>query len=190
MIGLIKGTVDLIRAPYAIIDTGGVGYKVLLPTHILSKIKLRDSVKIYTYTHVREDALDLFGFETYDDLLLFELFLTVPGVGPKTAIGIFAAGTSTEIKNAVTGSDISFFGQVPRLGRKNAQKIILELSGKMGEPDVTLDFSIYTEEKEITVTLKNLGFKSEEVTQALKEIRGQGRSITEKMKLALKHLGK
>lgn len=132
VIGLVYGKVDSIKAPYVVIDTGGVGYKILVPQGIISKIKAGDPLKVYTYTNVREDALDLFGFETPNDLALFELFLTVPGIGPKTAVGIFAAGTTPQIRGAVLASDVSFFSSVPRLGHKNAQKIILELKSKMG----------------------------------------------------------
>lgn len=190
MIGLVKGTVDSIRSSFVIIDAGGVGYKVLLPLQILSKIKIGEILKVYTYTYVREDALDLFGFETYDDLSLFELFLTVPGIGPKTAIGIFGAAPSSQIRNAVMSQDLAFFATVPRLGKKNAQKIILELSGKLGDTDRALDFSEQTEEKEIVSALKDFGFKSPEIQEVLKKVRGQGVTLEEKMKLALKHLAK
>lgn len=188
MIGLIYGKVVEIIPPHVIIDTGGVGYKVLVPLGILSKTKKGEELRVYTYTHVREDMLELFGFETADDLSLFELFLTVPGVGPKTAIGIFSAGTSGQIKNAILLSDTSFFSGVPRLGLKNAQKIIIELKSKLGG-DSAVDLSSHEEEKEISLALKNFGFKADEITLTLKKIRGQGNSIEEKVKLALKNLG-
>ena len=190
MIGLIHGTVDTIRPTYVIIDTGGVGYKVIIPQSLISKAQVGLPLKVYTYTHVREDVLDLFGFASVEDLSLFELFLTVPGIGPKTAVGIFAAGPTSQIRNAVVTADISFFSQVPRLGRKNAQKIIIELKSKLGDSDFTLDLSDQDEEKEIAIALKDLGFKSDEVSAVLKKVRGQGTTLEQKMKLALKQLGK
>ena len=189
MIGLIYGKVDSIKTPYVVVDTGGVGYKILVPQGILNKITVGTQLKVYTYTNVREDALDLFGFETPNDLALFEQFLTVPGIGPKTAIGIFAAGTTPQIRGAVLSSDVSFFSQVPRLGHKNAQKIILELKNKMGGDD-TLDIAGGEEEKELFGALKNFGFKSDEINTVLKKIRGQKTTIEDKMRFALKHLAK
>lgn len=189
VIGLVYGKVDSIKTPYVVIDTGGVGYKVLVPQGIISKISAGDQLKVYTYTNVREDALDLFGFETPNDLALFELFLTVPGIGPKTAIGIFAAGTTPQIRGAVLASDVAFFSQVPRLGHKNAQKIILELKSKMGGDD-TIDLTAHAEEGDLMAALKDFGFKAQEISLVLKKIRGQGTTIEERMRLALKHLGK
>lgn len=189
MIGLIYGKIAILKPPYAIIDTGGVGYKVLLTQGQLSKIKTGETLKVFTYTHVREDTLDLFGFEFSDDLLLFEQFLTVPGIGPKTAVGIFSAGTTSQIKSAVLTADTSFFSKVPRLGLKNAQKIIIELKSKLGG-DGLLDLAGHEEDKELSSALKNFGFKSDEIQSALKKIYGQGDTIEEKLRLALRHLGK
>lgn len=189
MIGLIYGKIAIIKPPYAIVDTGGVGYKILVTQGILSKIKLGENLRVFTYTHVREDTLELFGFESSDDLSLFELFLTVPGIGPKTAVGIFSAGTSSQIKSAVLSSDTSFFSRVPRLGLKNAQKIIIELKSKLGG-DGLVDLSNHEEEKELSNALKNFGFKTEEIMNALKKIHGQGETTEEKLRLALKQLGK
>ena len=190
MIGFIYGKVDTINSSFIFIDTGGVGYKVLVPQTILSKVRVGDQLKVYTYTHVREDILDLFGFESLDDLSLFELFLTVSGIGPKTAIGIFTAGTSSQIRNAVLSADVAFFSDIPRLGRKNAQKIIIELKSKLGDSDAILDLESHDEEREISNALKGFGFHAEEISIVLKKIRGQGESIEQKLKLALKHLGK
>lgn len=189
VIGLVYGKVDSIKTPYIVIDTGGVGYKILVPQGILGKTKVGNQLKVYTYTNVREDALDLFGFETPNDLELFELFLTVPGIGPKTAIGIFTAGTTSQIRGAVLSADVSFFSQVPRLGHKNAQKIILELKSKMGGDD-TIDLTGGEDEKELSNALKDFGFKSDEINGVLKKIRGQEITIEEKMRQALKLLGK
>ncbi|PJA00177.1 MAG: Holliday junction branch migration protein RuvA, partial [Candidatus Levybacteria bacterium CG_4_10_14_0_2_um_filter_35_8] len=92
MIGSLKGTVELLDNPYTIINVGGVGYRVLLYSSLFSEIKLNDQIKLYTYTHVKEDALDLFGFLSLEDLKLFENLISVSGVGPKTASGLFSHG--------------------------------------------------------------------------------------------------
>ena len=132
MIGFLKGKVELLKRPFVIVDVNGVGYKVLVPETIYAKLSLGESLKIFTYTYVREDALDLFGFLEAEDLGLFESLLTVSGIGPKTALNIFSFGERKEIIEAIIKGDFTFFTSVPRLGTKNAQKIIIELKNKMG----------------------------------------------------------
>jgi Holliday junction DNA helicase RuvA len=190
MIGLVKGNIDSIRSNHIILDTGSVGYKIIVSATLLAKLKPQDKLRLYTYTYVREDILELFGFESLEQLSLFELILTVSGVGPKTALAVFSQGTSQQITEAILMSDVSFFSGVPRLGKKNAQKIIIELKGKLGDATTTLDFAAQDEEKEIVQALKDFGFKPQEISDVLKKIRGKGNSIEDKMKLALKHLAK
>src|SRR3990167_9251125 len=132
MIGSLNGKVDLLQRPNAIIDVNGVGYKVLVADSVYKKLTVGDKLKIFTYTYVREDALELFGFLEVEDLKLFESLITVSGIGPKTALNIFSFGGRKDIIEAIIKGDVSFFTSVPRLGTKNAQKIIIELKGKMG----------------------------------------------------------
>src|SRR5579871_1250739 len=131
MIRLLKGIIELQDGPYLLIDVHGVGYHVYAAQDLLSRSKIGDSVKIFTYTHIREDIMDLYGFASLEDLKLFESFLTVSGIGPKTAIGIFAIGSREKIMMALSTGDVQFFSSVPRLGKKNAQKLIIELKNKL-----------------------------------------------------------
>jgi holliday junction DNA helicase RuvA len=191
MIGYLKGKVELLKRPFVIIDVNGVGYKVLVPETIYAKLSLGDVVKIFTYTYVREDALDLFGFLEAEDLGLFENLLTVSGVGPKTALNIFSFGERKDIVEAIIKGDVTFFTSVPRLGTKNAQKIIIELKNKMGS-DSTLDLSgkDLLENAEVVQALKNFGFSVGEAQKAVREIKQVGLTTEEKIRLALKNLGK
>src|SRR6266567_4459837 len=126
MIGTLKGVIEYREDPFLIVDVNGVGYKVLVPNSILSRISgTGDTIKLYTHTHVREDLLELYGFTDPQDLKLFEYLISVSGVGCKTALGIFSVGSRKEIMLAITTNDVSFFTAVPRLGKKNAQKIII-----------------------------------------------------------------
>src|SRR4051794_33557071 len=128
MIGTLKGVIEYRQDPYLIIDVHGVGYKVYVPNSVLAKIShTGEEIKVFTYTHVRDDALELFGFATAEDLRLFEYLISVSGVGCKTAVGIFSMGNRSDIIKAISGNDVGFFTSVPRLGKKNAQKIIIEL---------------------------------------------------------------
>jgi len=191
MIGSLKGTVELFDNPYTIVNVGGVGYRVLLYNSLFSEIKLNDQIKLYTYTHVKEDSLNLFGFLSLEDLKLFENLISVSGVGPKTASGLFSHGTRQEIIEAIIKGNVDFFINVPRLGKKNAQKIIIELRNKMGSlEDLDLSEESQKIKSEVVTALKNFGFSAKEAVTAAKAIKDQGETVGDKIKLALKQLGK
>jgi holliday junction DNA helicase RuvA len=189
MISYLEGTIKFKSITYLTLLVAGVGYKVFVPGNILSKTIIDQPASFFIHTHVKEDALNLYGFSSQDELLLFEMLLGVSGVGPKTALGIFAGNTINQIKEAIVKGDVSFFTAIPRLGTKNAQKIIIELRGKLGsleEIDLTGDPN---ETKEIIDALKTFGFKTEEAKEALKEIKDKEGTVSEKIRQALKILG-
>ncbi|MDP2649676.1 MAG: Holliday junction branch migration protein RuvA [bacterium] len=190
MIASIKGKIDIISSSYVVVDVNGVGYKILLPFAILSTLSVGKETKLFTYTHVREDVLELYGFLNQEDLKLFEHLISVSGVGPKTAIGIFSSGSSDMIIGAISRADVEFFTSVPRLGKKNAQKIIIELKSKLGSI-AELDLSGQTSKEDIEIidALKNFGFTSSEIKKALKEM-PEEKTFEERIKAALKYLGK
>jgi Holliday junction DNA helicase RuvA len=191
MIGFLNGTIELLQRPFVITDVNGVGYKVLVPDSVYSKLTLGEKIKIFTYTYVREDALDLFGFLEAQDLGLFESLLTVSGIGPKTALNIFSFGGRKDIIEAIIKGDVTFFTSVPRLGTKNAQKIIIELKNKMGsEADLDLTGKDLLENAEVVQALKNFGFSVGEAQKAVREVKKEGISTEEKIRLALKALGR
>lgn len=191
MIGLLKGKIEILQRPFVIIDVNGVGYKVLVSESVYSKLFAGGKIKIFTYTYVREDALELFGFSEIEDLSLFESLITVSGIGPKTALNIFSFGERKDIIEAIVKGDVSFFTSVPRLGTKNAQKIIIELKNKMGATsDLDLSGKDFIENAEAVQALKNFGFSVSEAQKAMREIKTQGLSLDEKVKMALKSLGK
>lgn len=190
MIGSLKGKVDYIDGQSVLVDVSGVGYLVFVSSSFLEKINKDDEIKIYVHTHVREDLLELFGFESIEDLKLFNLLISVNGVGPKTALGIFSIGKRTEILNAIQKADVKFFTAAPRLGTKNAQKIIIDLKNKIGSiVDLDLTDSYSSQDKDIEQALRGFGFKDKEIYQALKEV-GTEKESGKKLKLALKYLGK
>lgn len=191
MIGFLNGKIEILRRPFIIVNVNGVGYKVLLSENFYSKLAIGDNVKIFTYTYVREDSLELFGFLEIDDLNLFESLISVSGIGPKTALNIFSFGERKEIIEAILKGDVTFFTSVPRLGTKNAQRIIIELKSKMGSNE-TLDLSgnDLKENQEVIDALKNFGFSVKEAANALREIKTPGLSAEEKIRIALKNLGK
>lgn len=191
MIGFLQGIVVVRDAPHIIIDVGGVGYRVTVPKSVFAKsIGNGQKFKLFTYTHVRDDALELFGFEEPEDLKLFKYLISVSGVGPKTAMNIFSIGNRQSIAAAIIKGDVSFFSIVPRLGKKNAQKIIIELKNKFGSVE-DLDLSGNTEaDDEVVDGLKSFGFSSKEAEGALRTIKNKGETVEEKIRLALRYLGK
>jgi holliday junction DNA helicase RuvA len=182
MIGTLKGTIDV----------NGVGYKVLVPASVLSKINsIGESIKLYTHTHVREDLLELYGFTDPSDLKVFSLLISVSGVGCRTALGIFSVGTRGDIIQAISTGDVTFFTSVPRLGKKNGQKIIIELKNKVGASgDINLSDDNGAEQQELITALKSFGFSIREAQDAIRGLNGKGETIEQKVRLALKNLGK
>ena len=131
MIGFITGRVDHIGTNFCLVDTQGVGYRIFLNTGDLSRIQVDQKVKIYTYLSVREDALQLFGFLSYDAYSLFTQLITVSGIGPKVAQGILSAAKVDAFYLAVKNRDLKFLTKLPGIGKKSAERLILELKDKV-----------------------------------------------------------
>jgi holliday junction DNA helicase RuvA len=192
MIGTLKGVIEYREDPFLIVDVHGVGYKVLVPNSVLSKVSgMGDSIKLYTHTHVREDLLELYGFTDPADLKVFSLLIGVSGVGCRTALGIFSVGTRADIVKAISTSDVTFFTSVPRLGKKNGQKIIIELKNKLGAGgDFDLTDEGSAEQDELSNALQAFGYSHREAQEAIRGLDGKGKNLEEKVRLALKYLGK
>src|SRR3989344_3326981 len=190
MIGMLTGKFALHNNSSIIISVHGVGYKVFVPQDVIAKQVLGSEMTIYTHTHVREDMLELYGFLEQEDLRLFEYMIGVSGVGCKTALGIFSVGTREDVVKAIVTADISFFTTVPRLGKKNAQKLIIELKGKLGGVG-DLDLSGEgSQDDEAIKALETIGFSIREAVVALKATQREGDTVEEKIKAAIKYLGK
>ena len=188
MIGRLTGIMATINKTPAIIDVHGVGYSVHITQKEAKTLAYNKPVTLHIHTHVREDSLDLYGFSDQNDLWLFELLLTVSGIGPKTGLSIIERGAQA-IQHAVLSADTDFFTTIPRLGKKNAQKIIIELKTKLGgikDIDLTDDES---ETKQILDALTDMGFDRKQATNALRDI-DPAVSAEQKIKTALKALGK
>lgn len=190
MIGSLHGVVELVDGSQILVNVHGVGYRVHVPQSVLVSYHRDDKIDVYTYTHVREDILDLYGFPQLEDLKLFEMFLSVNGIGPKTALGIFSVGSRSDILSAIQKADVKFFTGVPRLGTKNAQKLIIELKGKLGslaELDLSGKNDVMVDE--VTQALRGFGFKDKEIADALEAV-ADVEGSSKKIKMALKYLGK
>lgn len=187
MIGYLKGIILSKSLFTMLLDVHDVGYKVQVSQDILQQGHVGQEIAVYIHTHVREDSLELYGFADEVSLSLFEQLISVNGIGPKTAIGIFALGKKEEIFHAITSADVDFFTGVPRLGRKNAQKLIIELKNKLGSVE---ELDLKEEDTDIVNALMQFGFSSDEARRAVRSLSNTEATMEEKIKLALKHLGK
>ncbi|MCT4544059.1 MAG: Holliday junction branch migration protein RuvA [Vallitalea sp.] len=132
MISYIKGTLEFIDNDYIIVDVSGIGYEIRISTSTIESLpNIGDVVKMYTYLYVREDAMLLYGFITRDDLDVFKKLITVNGIGPKGALGVLSTITPDELRFAIIADDVKTISKAPGIGKKTAQKLILELKDKL-----------------------------------------------------------
>ncbi len=190
MIGALYGKVHSMKKNPIIFFAGDVGYAVSIPDVFAKILPLETKIHIYIHTHVREDAIELFGFETEEDLAMFDLLLTVSGIGPKTALSVMNHGVSP-IRHAVQTGDVEFFTNIPRLGKKNAQKIIIELKNKLGSlQELNLREDTSTETTDVVDALVSMGFAKKEAMAVIKKIPTNVTSPEQKLRNALQLLGK
>lgn len=187
MIGRLKGTLTEVDGNIGLIETsGGVYYQVFLTSTLLTRCIPPDSIDIYTYLNVREDALTLFGFEDKKEYRLFTLLIGVPGVGPKTAFGIVSFSKVNDFVTAIKANDASYFTRIPGLGKKTALKIILELSAKF-ESEFTFEQTFVSEEDTVVIeALTSLGFKAgdaKEILNKIEKTKSTEEKITEGIRL-------
>ena len=182
MIGFITGRVDHIGTNFCLVDTQGVGYRIFLNTGDLSRIQVDQKVKIYTYLSVREDALQLFGFLSYDAYSLFTQLITVSGIGPKVAQGILSAAKVDAFYLAVKNRDLKFLTKLPGIGKKTAERLQLELKDMTGpegleEEGTGEGFDGEFPEDDTTTLgavaegLSYLGYTQGEIAQVLKKLK-------------------
>ncbi len=191
MITLLEGTVELVGEKYAVVKTGGVGYRVYMTSSALEKLPERGyQVKVWTHHYVREDTAALYGFLAHAELALFEMLLSVSGIGPKGALGILAMGSVDTLKKAIAAGDASYLTRVSGIGRKIAEKIILELREKMAGRGVSVDAPELKGEADALDALLSLGYSQREAREALAKVSGRASGAEEKVREALKLLGR
>ncbi|MCR5793102.1 MAG: Holliday junction branch migration protein RuvA [Lachnospiraceae bacterium] len=132
MLAYIKGILEEADSDHIVVENNGMAYSIQVPEHSFHSIaSIGDEVKVYTYLHVREDAMKLFGFATRDDLNMFKLLITVNGVGPKAALGILSGVTTDNLRFAILSEDTKTIAKAPGIGPKTAKKLVLELKDKI-----------------------------------------------------------
>ena len=197
----VNGTVAHTAPFLAVIDCGGVGYACRTTTFTLSQIKKGDKAKLFTYLSVREDAMDLYGFASSEELKLFQQLISVSGVGPKAALSILSAGTPANLALAIITGDEKALTAAAGVGKKLAQRIILELKDKLtkgqtvsaaGESVAGPAVTIIPQNKlsEASAALAVLGYSQAEINVALKGIDIDNQSLEQIIRLALKNMMK
>ncbi len=188
MFGHITGKIFDIKPTRVIIKVDGMGFVIHATLSSLEKLKVGMEANFWTHTVVRETALDLYGFETEEELRVFELLITVSGVGPKSGLAILGVAGVKSIEEAVATGDTSSLTKISGIGRKIAEKIVLELNGKLATTQK--GDSRTNEDVDVFEALKSLGYRERDIQAVIKKLPKDLTGANEKIKYILKNLGK
>lgn len=177
------------RDSYVVVDVNGIGYKIFVSAYTLGKLAQKPEVNLYIHTHVREDILALYGFLNLEELEMFELLISISGIGPKAAIGILSVADPKTIRAAVSNEDSSILTKVSGIGKRTAERVIVELKNKV------VDLSVGEKEEVVADSdaleaLTSMGYSVFEAREALKLVPRETQAVEERIKLALKNLGR
>lgn len=189
MIAHLKGKIEYRKDNYAVVDVNGVGYKVYLSVYTFGKMAGQENADLHIYTYVREDTLALYGFLTLEELEMFELLLSISGIGPKAAMGILSIATPKTIKTAILNEDPSILTKVSGIGKKTAGRVILELKNKVADISVG-DKEEATVDVDAIEALIIMGYSNAEARDALKAVPIDVKDVGARVRQALKNLGK
>lgn len=195
MYAYIKGTLEIKASDHVVVEANGVGYKIFMSGNTIQKLgELNSNVKVFTHYHVREDNISLYGFYNLEELRMFELLISVSGVGAKSAIAILSNITPSAFALAVISNDIKALTKLPGIGAKSAQRIILELKDKLKTEETIAaesDFEIQTvlakddNRHEAISALQVLGYPVKDATKAVSSIDCTGLTVEDVIKKAL-----
>jgi holliday junction DNA helicase RuvA len=192
VISFIEGTIEHFGEKYVILNTGGIGYKVIVSPKVANIVaKSTDKVKFFTHSqlNMRDGTFDMYGFDKKEDLELFHLLTSVNGIGPKGAMGILSVVEPKHLKAAVVNEDSDYLKKVSGLGPKTAQRLILELKNKVDHIDMgDMQGVDLGQEGQATEALMALGYSQYQAKEALKE--SKAKTLQDRVREALKILGK
>ena len=201
MLAYIKGTLEIKTKGYIVVETNGIGYKIFMPESTIEKLgTLGEQIKIFTFMRVREDDVSLYGFLTNEELRMFELLLSVSGIGAKGALTILSNITPSQFALAVIANDVGSLKKLPGIGPKTAQRTILELKDKLkkeqeisvseSEEETALQQAILEDEKvsEAISALQVLGYSKKEIVQALEKVDMTSLSVEDIIRKGLANL--
>jgi len=186
MIGRIEGTVSAKKTGFVILSAGGIGYKIAATREALADLKAGEKAALWTHLAVREDSLDLYGFRTEEELYLFELLLTVSGVGPKSALAILDLAPVETLRSAIAQGNAQYLTKVSGVGRKTAGKIVLELREKVGSG---VAGAALQGDEDALEAMRSLGYSLHEARDALRKVPHEVTEGSDRLRAALKILG-
>lgn len=189
MIAELTGKISSIHGSYVVLAVSGVGYKVQASVYTLGKVATEEEVRLFIHTHVREDALALYGFLTEDELSMFEQLISVSGIGPKVGLSILSIADPKTIRTAIVNKDPSLLTRVSGVGKKTAERVIVELQNKVSAVDIHEQAGALADQEALEA-LTALGYTVSEAREALKLIPPDVSEVGERLKRALKSLGK
>jgi Holliday junction DNA helicase RuvA len=189
MIAGLHGRLELLGSGWAIIDVGGMGFQVYMPTSTLSTLgALGDEVKLHTYLYRRQDNATLYGFATGEELRLFQMLIGVRRLGPKLALTMLSAMNVEQLSMAIATSNTDLLTAIPGVGKKMANRLILELKGKIGAGLIVSSAQMAQEDSDVLAALTSLGYSVAEASRAIASLPiSSDLSLEEKIKLALQH---
>jgi Holliday junction DNA helicase RuvA len=192
MIASVRGLLAAKGNDHVIIEVGGVGVKVFAPTSLLGRLgNTGQEVALSTHLAVRENDLSLYGFASPEELKLFELLLRVSGIGPRTALNIMSFVPPETLKEAISRGDAAALGRIPGIGKKTAERLVVDLRGKFGEfaQSATGFTGLTAAESEVIAALTSLGYSVMEAQQAVRALPNEKLELEEQIRLALQYLG-
>jgi Holliday junction DNA helicase RuvA len=192
MIAGVKGTIEALGSNWVIIDSGGISFQVFVPTSTLSTLNIvGQQARLHTHLQVREDNLTLYGFNSARELEVFQTLITVKGIGPKIGLSMLSAMDVDHLTMAIASGDANLLTGIPGIGKKTAERIVLELKDKIGESwAITQDLTAAQGNSEVISALTSLGYSLSEATRAVATLPTPSRiSLEEKIKLALRYFG-
>ncbi len=191
MVSYLEGKIIFKGERFLVIDVGGVGYRVFVGPDVLRKAKGKEQFKLWTHLHLREDAQELYGFLEYAELEFFETLIQISGIGPKSALGVLNVAPLDTLKSAIATGDTSYLTQVSGIGKKIAEKIILELRDKLGKIGFGGEENIFLkDEGDVLKALRTLGYSYQEAREAIKQLPSNIIGTQERVKEALRISGK
>ena len=195
MIASIRGTLLFVGVDHAVVETGGVGFMIYAPRNVLGSLgEIGGAVSLYTHLHIREDLLALYGFATSDQRHLFETLLSVSGVGPKVALSMLSAAAPDELRVAISSGDTARLARVPGIGKKTAERLVLELRGKLDIKGLPVPSgatpALMAVNAELAEMLVSLGFSAAEASAAIASLPADASpELEERLRLALRYFG-
>ena len=192
MISSLQGKLESLGGDWAIVNVGGIGFQVYMPTSTLSALgTVGKDIKLYTHLHLREDNVTLYGFNSAEELWLFQTLLSVSGLGPRLALAMLSAMNVEQLSMAIATGSTDMLTTVPGIGKKVASRLILELKEKIGAGWIaTPATQLARENTDVLAALTSLGYSAAESTRAISTMPpSTDLSLEEKIKLALQYLG-